>query len=236
MSLAIPISRVTWRPCWRLVSSLFPPRGLFDRVARPEDLEAVIAIEGLTNDRLRQEAGQISLVPEAERLAGPGTTPIMAAFTHPNPQGSRFADPTFGVYYAARTIDTAVMETRYHKERFLRATNEAPIEVDMRSYASDVDAEFHDLRGLRETLAEIYDPDPGRYGAGQRLGRSLRAEGSNGIAYDSVRDPAGECAAVFRANVLSPVVQGPHFCYVWDGEEIGSVYVKSEWRRLEGGS
>jgi len=99
-------------------------------------------------------------------------------------------------------------------------------------------AEAHglDVRGLRETLAEIYDPDPGRYGAGQRLGRSLRAEGSNGIAYDSVRDPAGECAAVFRANVLSPVVQGPHFCYVWDGEEIGSVYVKSEWRRLEGGS
>ena len=36
-----PVSRVVWQPCWRIVSSLFPPRGLFDRVASRDDLEAV---------------------------------------------------------------------------------------------------------------------------------------------------------------------------------------------------
>jgi len=229
MVLKLPTSRVTWRPCWRIVSSLFPPRGLFDRVARPEDLETVLAIEGLTNDRLRQEAGEISLVPTEERISGPGTTTIMAAFTHPNPSGSRFADASYGAYYAAKTLDTAVSETRFHKERFLRATNEAPIEVDMRSYASDIDAELHDLRGQRHARPHIYDPDPAAYGAAQALAKSLRAQGSGGIVYDSVRDPGGECITVFRPNLLSPAAQGQHLCYVWDGTEISTVYIKSEY-------
>ena len=233
MSSKIPVSRVAWSPCWRIVPSRFPPQGLFDRVADPADLEMVMAIENLTNDRLRQEAGEISLVPEEQRIVGPGTTPIMAAFTHPAPSGSRFADATYGVYYAARSIATAVNETRYHRERFLRATNEAPVEVDMRSYASDIDAQFHDLRGQRDARPDLYSPDPAAYGAPQTLGKSLRAQGSNGIAYDSVRNPDGECIAVFRPNLLSPSRQGEHFCYVWNGKQISNVYTKTEYPKSQ---
>jgi hypothetical protein len=29
--------------------------------------------------------------------------------------------------------------------------------------------------------------------------------------------------------VLSPVRQGPHLCYVWDGDAITSVYVKNRY-------
>ena len=224
-------SQVVWRPSWRIVSSLFPPQGVFDRVARPEDLDAVMAIEGLTNDRLRQEAGEISLVPENERISGPGTTPIMAAFTHPNANGSRFADSTFGVYYAAKSIDTAIAETRYHKARFLQATREPPIEVDMRSYASNIDAIFDDLRGDKDLSPDIFDPDPSNYGAAQAFAKSRRDAGSNGIVYPSVRDDGGECIAVFKPNLLSPVRQGKHFCYVWDGSTISSVYTKAKYRR-----
>ena len=190
-----------------------------------------MAIEGLTNDRIRQEVGEISLVPGDDGVFGPGTTPIMAAFTHPNPQGSRFADSSYGVYYAANSIDTAVAETRYHKERFLRATKEARIEVDMRSYASDIEADLRDLRGQQEALLESYDSDPANYGTAQALGKALRANGSNGIVYDSVRAPDGECVAIFRPSLLSPVVQGPHFCYVWDGTEISHIYIKSEYHK-----
>jgi hypothetical protein len=227
----IATTRVIWQPCWRIVASVFPPQGLFDRVSRPEDLQTVIAIEGITNDRLRQELGAVSLVPDDQCVFGPGTTPIMSAFTHPNPNGSRFADASYGVYYAAKSIATAIAETRFHKARFLRATNEPPIEVDMRSYASDIDVGLHDLRGQQNTLPEIYHPDPAQYGAAQTLAKSLRAEGSSGIAYDSVRDPRGECAAIFRPNVLSPVVQGQHFCYVWNGSEISTIYIKAEYRQ-----
>jgi RES domain len=224
---SLPLSRIQWQPCWRLVPSRFPPVGLFDRVADPEDLDIVYAIEGLTNDRLRDEAGDINLVLPHERISGPGTTPIMAAFTHLNPEGSRFTDGSYGVYYAAKTIDVAVAETRFHRARFLSATNEPPIEIDMRSYASNLNAELHDIRNQQHEMPEIYDPD--HYASAQNLGRALRNDGSNGIVYDSVRFSGGECVAVFKPNRLAPVRQGPHFCYVWNGKEIATVYQKNSF-------
>jgi hypothetical protein len=223
------LRRTCWRPSWRLVSSRFPPAGLFDRVSSADDLEIVMEIEGLTNDRLRQELGQIALVPEEDRIYGPGTTPIMATFTHLNGEGSRFTDGSYGVYYAANTIETAVAETRFHRSRFLAATREPPIEIDMRSYASDIDADLHDIAGLQATLPDIYAPDPDKYGPAQAFARTLRDAGSNGIVYSSVRNPGGECIAVFRPRLLQPVIQGKHYCYVWNGEQITDVYIKTEY-------
>ena len=217
------VSRVAWKPCYRLVPSRFPPIGLFDRVADPADLDAVFAVENLTNPRLRQEAGDISLVPPEERITGPGTTPIMAAFTHLDPEGNRFSDGSYGVYYAAQSLATAIEETRHSRARFLSRTNEAPIEVDMRTYLTDVDGDLHDIRG-RPELVDIYAPNS--YAAGQALGRALKAINSWGIAYDSVRHKGGVCVGVFRPRILSNCIQGPHFCYVWDGAQIKTVYEK----------
>lgn len=219
-----PLTRVEWKPSYRVVPSRFPPVGLYDRVAGPADLEAVFAVENLTNPRLRQEAGEISLVPPQDRVSGPGTTPIMAAFTHLNPEGSRFSDGTYGVYYACRSLDTAVAESRYHRERFLMRTQEGPIELDMRTYLADLAADLHDIRG-RTDLTRIYAPDD--YTAGQALGRELKAVNSSGIVYGSVRHPGGECAGVLRAPLLSPCIQGPHFGYSWDGTKIAAVYQKT---------
>ncbi|AMK76989.1 MULTISPECIES: RES family NAD+ phosphorylase [Methylomonas] len=219
-------SRIDWRPCWRLIPSRFPPTGLFDRVADPADLDVVFAIEALTNDRLRDEAGEISLVAAADRISGPGTTPIMAAFTHLNPEGSRFCDGSYGVYYAAKDIDTAIAETCFHRKRFMAATQQAPLEIDMRSYASDLNADLHDIRDLQAEMPDIYDADTGNYAAAQALARQLRADGADGIVYSSVRAAGGECVAVFKPRLLAPVKQGAHYCYVWDGRQISAVYKK----------
>nr|WP_241546828.1 RES family NAD+ phosphorylase [Thiohalobacter thiocyanaticus] len=185
-------------------------------------------IEGLTNPRLRQEAGDISLVPPEDRISGPGATPIMAAFTHLNPDGSRFSDGTYGVYYASRTMETAIRETLHHRERFLRYTNEPPIELDQRVYYSDIDAELTDIRPYRDMRPEWYDPDS--YKASQRLANALRNSKGNGLVYHSVRHEGGECIAVFRPRLLSPARQGPHLTYVWDGEAITHVYEKRKLR------
>jgi RES domain len=229
VSFTPALGHVNWQPCWRLVSSRFPPIGLFDRVADPDDLDIVFAIEGLTNGRLLDEAGDITLVLPEDRISGPGTTPIMAAFTHLNPIGSRFTDGSYGVYYAANTLDTAVAETRFHRSLFLEATNEPPIEVDMRSYAADLDADLHDIRHKQAEIPDIYDPNPSHYAHAQALASALRTAKSNGIVYDSVRYSGGECVALFRPCILSPARQGPHFCYVWDGQEISGVYQKSSY-------
>jgi len=223
----IPVRRVTWRPCYRIVPSRFPPINLFERVADPEDWEAIIEIESLTNDRIRDEAGQIQLVPPADRVSGPGASIIMAAFTHSNPEGSRFSDGSYGVFYAAHDVDTAVAETKHHRAAFMAATRQPPMELDMRVYALDLSGKLHDVRQLQSSLARVYERNS--YAHSQRLARDLRQLGSLGIAYKSVRRKGGECAAIFRAPVLSNCRQERHLCYVWDGEKITTVYEKRQF-------
>jgi hypothetical protein len=63
----------------------------------------------------------------------------------------------------------------------------------------------------------------------QELARSLRDNGSNGIAYASVRQEGGECVAVFRPRLLSICRQERHLCYVWDGQSIAMIYEKKKF-------
>jgi len=229
--MKLPVASIEWKPCRRIVPSRFPPIQLFERVADPDDLEAVFELESLTNSRLRDEVGDIRLVPPEDRISGPGTAVIMAAFTHLNPDGSRFTDGTYGVFYAANDLDTAIAETKHHRERFMRATAQTQMELDMRVYLVDLEGDLHDLRGQKTAQALVYHDDD--YAAGQHLARTLRKAGSNGIAYDSVRREGGECAAVFRPRLLSHARQEGHLCYVWDGRKIAMVYEK---RELGGGN
>lgn len=225
----IPVTQVRWQPCYRIIPSRFPPIALFEAVADPADLEAVFQIEAMTNDRLREEAGDLALVPPEDRISGPGTSPIMAAFTHLNLEGDRFTDGSYGVFYAGLTLATAIAETRHHRAKFLAATHEPAQELDMRVYAVDLDAPLHDIRGAREALPALYLPDS--YAVSQETARRLRDEGANGIVYESVRDAGGECAAVFRPRLLSNCRQERHLTYVWDGSTVSTVYEK---RMLDG--
>jgi hypothetical protein len=224
-SPALAVNEVRWQPCFRVISSRFPPIHLFERVAAAEDWEALYWLESLTNPRLRDEVGEIELVPREDRIFGPGASVIMAPFTHLNPEGSRFADDTFGAFYAAASLDTSIAETRFHREIFLRATRQPALELDMRTYLCDISASFHDIRRKRDRsdwMADIYDPDS--YVASQKLGRSLRLAGSNGVVFDSVRHAGGQCLAVYRPRLVQNCRQGTHLRYVWDGARISQVY------------
>lgn len=221
------MARIRWAPSYRLVPSRFPPVGLFDRVARPEDLDFVFAAEALTNDRLRDEVGELRLVPPEDRVSGPGTTPVMAAFTHLNPEGSRFSDGTYGVYYAAKDMATAIAESAYHRGIFLARTKEPGGEIDLRSYLADIRADVVDLRGYgRRRKPDLMSPDS--YAASQVFGREKRTAGAGGIVYDSVRRAGGLCVAMFRARLVTKCRQGPHICLVWDGSAITGWYSTGE--------
>ncbi|PWK92567.1 RES family NAD+ phosphorylase [Fulvimonas soli] len=221
-----PVRRIRWSQAWRIVPSRFPPVGVYDRIADPADLDALFAVEALTNPRLREEAGALALVPKERRLSGPGATPVMAAFTHLNPEGSRFSDGSWGVFYAAHSVATAVEETVYHRERFLAATAEPPCDLEMRCYRTRIDCKLHDIRG---GWRDAHDPDV--YTASVKLARELRAAGSNGIVYDSVRHPGGECVAAFYPDAVAPCVQARHLLYRWDGARIAQVFEVSELAR-----
>lgn len=226
----IPIAATSWRPCHRLIASRYPTVGLYDAIADPADLDAVFAIEALTNPRIRDELGALRLVAPGERVSGAGSTMIMAAFTHLNPEGSRFSDGSYGVYYAAQTLETAIAEVSHHRALFLARTHEPAMEVDLRAISANLEADLHDLRGLGRRGTALLEPD--RYAAPQALGARLRAAGSWGVQFPSVRFTGGLCVGVFRPKALHQARPGAHIALRWDGRRITHWYEKRSLQTL----
>ena len=210
-----------WQPAHRIVPTRFPSIYLYDRVANQEDFEALNLLEAMTNPRIRDENGEICLVPKQERLFGPGTGPIMASFTHLNPAGSRFSDGTYGVFYAAKERVTAIAETRFHSENFLRATNENPLHLQMRLYHVQVKGEVVELVTDNDANKDIFSLTS--YSASQAFGQQMREQGVNGVSYASVREPGGHCVAVFKTAIVNACVHAAYLEYHWNGVEINYI-------------
>lgn len=215
-----------WTQACRIVPTRYPAVTLFDRVADAADFEALYALEALTNERARDELGQIGLVAPEHRLYGPGSGPIMAAFTHVNTLGSRFSAGQWGVFYAAHERATALAETRYHHARFLAATRQGPLHLPMRLYSVAIDARLHDLRPAGAVPEAVYDGND--YSAAQALGARLRAAGSAGVVYRSVRHARGHCAGLFRPLGASACLHSAYLLYAWDGAQFTDVYEKAD--------
>lgn len=223
---AIDVRRVRWPQACRIVPTRYPAINLFDRVADAADFDALYALESLTNERVRDELGHVERVPRAQRIFGPGSGPIMAAFTHVNPLGSRFGNGHWGVFYAARERATAVAETRHHHGLFLAATRQGPMHLPMRLYHVAIDARLHDLRPVGAVPDAIYDPAD--YGASQALGATLRAAGSAGVAYRSVRHARGFCAGLFQPLGARGCAHAAYLLYAWDGAQFTDIYERTE--------
>lgn len=219
-----PISFIHWRKSWRIIPSRFPPIDLFERVASPDEWEYIVEIEGLTNPRLREEIGDLSLIPVEDRVFGEGSSWVMAPFTHLNPGGSRFSDGSWGVYYTAYQLETAIAETKFHREKFMRATNEPPMHLDMRVIVASIKGEVHDILGKDYRRTELYSLDS--YTVSQGLGRRLKNINSFGVVYWSVRQLSGQNVAVFKPKIISRWCQERHLEYVWDGQHISFVFEK----------
>lgn len=212
------LAPVTWRSAVRIIRSIFPPIDLFEDIADPADWPLLISAEQKTNPRIMETIGNLDLVPEDRRVAGPGATWLMAPFTHVSPdRPSRFSDGRFGVLYVAKGFETALFETIHHHARFMAATNEpAGWTSQFREIVLDVEAELHDLRG--EGWEQALAPDD--YAAGQSLAALLRADGSEGVVYPSVRHEEGECVGLFHPDNAAPPLQGRHIDYHWNGERV----------------
>jgi hypothetical protein len=227
---------VQWTRAHRIIATRFPPIQLFERLSgAPADWDALAAVEGLTNPRLRQEIGDISLVPVEDRVAGPGASYVMAPFVHLNPKGSRFGSPGQGVYYAGRDFETALCETVHHYEGFYADSDQGLIRTeDMRVLVGAVDHHFHDVAALPEPQRnEVLRPES--YDASRALATELRDADSDGVVFPSVRHQGGECIGAFRPKAVGIPVQTKHLAYHWDGQRINRVfdYQTEVWRELQ---
>lgn len=233
MELNALIRPLHWPEAWRIVASRYPPIDLFESLTDDPDVwEALIALEELTNPRVRDEVGQLMLVPADERVSGPGASFVMAAFTHLNPRGSRFSDGSYGVYYAAAELQTAIYETVFHFEAFARDSADPPREEDMRVLLGTARAEVHDVCGLdpAERAAVL---DPGSYDASRTLAASLRDRGADGIVYPSVRHTGGTCLAAFRPKAVGIPRQERHLRYRWNGTRVDRYFDFREERWID---
>ncbi len=209
-----PLARTHWRDACRLIPSRFPPVGILDRVASPEDLPAVFELEAWTNDRVSAELRILHRLPAAEWVTGtPHATVIMAAFCHPPPGGGRFNDASRGAWYAASELATAHAEIIHHRTKEFLEVGTLEQRAQVRLYLADFDADFADLR--KAAFRACLEPD--NYRSGQTLARTLLDEGFNGVVYPSVRRPEGECVACFRPKLVCHVRPSAHFEYRWEG-------------------
>jgi hypothetical protein len=226
------LTRVRWNTATRIIASRYPPIDLFERVdADPAVWDALIAAEMLTNPRIRDAVGEIALVAPEDRVSGPGASYVMASFTHVNPNGSRFSDGSYGVYYAAIDLATAMAETIHHFERYAQDSGDGIREADMRVVLGRIDQTFHDITSLPEPeRTAVLDPDD--YRTSRSLGRHLRESGSNGVVYPSVRHAAGRCVGAFRPKAVHPPEQEQHIRYHYDGNRVSRWfdYTTNAWQ------
>ncbi len=215
----LPGSEVN-EPVYRVILSRYPQIHLFERVSSPQDWEVLYAVESLTNPRLRDEVGDIRLVPPEDRVYGDGASWIMAAFTHPpvDGRGGRF-NRDFGIYYCAADEAVAIAESSFHRARFLRESRINETTQEMRVIRAQLgQVTLHDVRHLDGYA--IYHPDD--YGEAQRLGYALRDAKSYGVRYQSVR-AKGECYGVIRARALTDAVHWRYLRYHYDQGSIVDV-------------
>jgi hypothetical protein len=215
-----PINPIHQRDTHRLVPSKHLPRGdsVLTRIADDDEhLRAVFELDDATNDRLAAERGRLPGIGPEELLAGvPHASIVNAAFTHGHPLGSRFAGPDRGAWYAGFELETSQAEVAFHKSIELAEIGWPDESVTYDDYLSDVNAEFHDLRGargFRECLA------PNSYLASQSLAEELLEAGSLGVVYPSVRWAGGTCIACFRPALVTHVRKGGTWRFTWAGGE-----------------
>jgi len=211
--LPLAVQATQWCPCWRIIPAARPSSKLLHRVASRADMDLVEEIESLTAPR-----------GSAENTHPPVTTAnemILHGFRQVDPNGSRFSDGSYGVFYTAKELLTAVAETRYHRDKFLRATRQPPGHISMQVLSIDLIGKLHSLVGCRDSHPELYHPED--YGQSQLFAKRLWEQGSEGIIYHSVRRREGFCAAVFYSQVLLQCHRERLLTYKWNGQCIESI-------------
>ena len=213
---------------YRLINSKFPPIYLFDDVASPDEFEDLYAIQSLTNPRLQNEVGNLSLLPLNEIPFGiPGCHYAAASFTHVNPDGSRFSDGSYGIMYIGDTSETALAEVKHHQNIYWSRVPKLRYE---RFVFRELACTFGVKNGLDATTIPIdnaiYSPDD--YSASRLLGAKIKDDRKySALRYCSVRNSRSVCYALFTPKELTSVIQAKHYEMIWDRSMISAVNIIS---------
>lgn len=212
----IPRTAVVPIKGYRLIHTKYPPISVFEDVASPEEFDVLFEIQEMTNPRLLDEVGNLHLLPRDEWVLGiPGAHYAMAAFTHVNPDGSRFSNGDYGVYYIGDSKATAIAEVTYHCNRYWQNVPDLKFErFEYRCLATELSGSaFADITGLPNGHEYYYPAD---YREAQVFGANLRTAREIGVTYRSVRNAGGICWALLTPRTITSVVQSSLHQIIWD--------------------
>jgi hypothetical protein len=208
----IPTSELIQPYTIRLIpSAYYKPPILRPLVDSDDELEALDALDGLTNPRRQQRR----IDPEFDSWAAQC---VEAAFAYRPVHGLRFNDGTFGAWYAGFEDETSLREVAFHKTRQLENIGVLYEVSHYQALHAGFIGSFHDVRGLQSTRPDYLCADTEiAYPAGQMLAKELRQAGSRGLVYPSARNAGGICIVAFKDTVVQDVQPGRMWEIIWNG-------------------
>lgn len=231
---------MSWLPSYRVIHATYTPVAHFERFATPADVELNLELARYTDAAAGRILDAYRLLPNEDRLSGPGSGLLMPSFVFPAASGRFSSGQIGGTYYAARDEATARAETLYHFAhgydsapdalRRMQAAGQVPREPQQ-VIAADVYGPFLDVRGAPnpDGVGAIYaatgDHDAD-YAAGHRLEARARPTATvDGILYRSVRRRAAgaDCVAVYRPRALRNGRVVGHLTYEWRSPGVAAV-------------
>jgi RES domain-containing protein len=180
-----------------------------------DDLQAVFALDMVTNDRLAAERQLLPGIGLEELVFGVPHAPVInATFCHAHPLGGRFNGPDRGAWYAGVALETSQAEVAFHKSVQLAEIGVFEDSVTYDDFLADFSASFHDLRKARGFHSCL---DPSSYVESQLLAEQLLDADSLGVVYPSVRHAGGTCLACFRPALVTNVRRAGTWRFTWTG-------------------
>lgn len=213
-----PITLVRQFDTHRLVPSRYLPGGdsVLAVLADDEDLQAVFALDMVTNDRLAAERQLLPGIGLEELVFGVPHAPVInATFCHAHPLGGRFNGPDRGAWYAGFALETSQAEVAFHKSVQLAEIGVFEDSVTYDDFLADFSASFHDLRDGPAFRACL---DPSSYVESQSLAEELLDADALGVVYPSVRHDGGTCLACFRPALVANVRRAGTWRFTWTGK------------------
>lgn len=220
MQVAAQQIKLTKQTGYRLIHSKFPPIALFDDVADASEFESLYQLQALTNPRLSDQVGNVSLLDKSEFPFGiQGCSYAVAPFTHINPDGSRFMSGQRGMLYLADSFETAISESLYHQQKYFNNLNLHYDRIVMRGLICRFSGDFLDISKLAADHP-IYSPDD--YSAAREFAKPWCKKVS-GLQYLSVRRPEHICWGLFTPKEVLSIKQSCHYEFIFDTQTISQV-------------